>query len=390
MSGRKSKKTAAFKTDTIIKGDCIESLKNLPTQSVDMIFADPPYNMQLQGDLHRPDCSKVDAVDDHWDQFDSLEAYETFTYEWLGAARDALKDNGTLWVIGSYHNIYILGAALQKMGFWVLNDVVWNKSNPMPNFNGTRLTNAHETLIWASKGPKSKYTFNYQTMKEMNGGTQMRSVWNIPLCTGHERLRDENGDKLHSTQKPEELLERIILSSTKPDDIVLDPFFGTGTTGAVAKRLRRQWIGLEREASYIKGAQKRIDAVKPLPAEDLVIDNPRERERVPFKTLLDQGRLKAGAILTDAKGRYRAVVQRDGNLSVSNKTLGNHRGSIHKMGAAVQNAQSCNGWDFWHFQDKDGAQKPIDALRRQVREQSAANALLAGKQPTARATTTLQ
>lgn len=374
MSGSKTSKSAALQTDRIIKGDCIDSLKKIPAKSVDMIFADPPYNMQLQGDLHRPDCSKVDAVDDHWDQFESLEVYEQFTCEWLEAARAALKDDGTIWVIGSYHNIYVLGAAMQKMGFWVLNDVVWNKSNPMPNFNGTRFTNAHETLIWASTGPKGKYSFNYQTMKEINGGTQMRSVWNIPLCTGHERLRDENGDKLHSTQKPEELLERVILSSTKPGDVVLDPFFGTGTTGAVAKRLRRRWIGLEREESYIKGAQKRIDAITPLPAADLVIDNPRERERVPFKALLDQGHLRAGAVLTDSKERYRAVIQADGSLVIAGKTTGNHRGSIHKVGASVQKAQSCNGWDFWHFEDAKGNKQSIDFLRRQVREQAAAKA----------------
>ncbi len=369
MSAPKTKKSAAFKTDTIIKGDCVESLKRLPKGSVDLIFADPPYNLQLQGDLHRPDSSKVDAVDDHWDQFDSMEAYDKFTREWLSAARDALKDDGAIWVIGSYHNVFRLGAILQDLGYWILNDIIWRKSNPMPNFRGKRFTNAHETLIWAAKSEKSKYTFNYDAMKALNEDLQMRSDWFIPLCTGGERLKDKNGDKLHPTQKPEALLQRVILSSSKPGDVVLDPFFGTGTTGAVAKKLGRRWIGLEREDAYIKGAQKRIDAVEAVAEEDMVMESKREQMRIPFGWLLEHGYIQPGEVLTDAKGTLRAKVNVDGNLTLqNNKTTGNHRGSIHKVGAAVQNAPSCNGWTYWHYQD-GGKTKPIDNLRQQLRDQ---------------------
>lgn len=368
MSAPKTKKSAAFKTDTVIKGDCVASLKKIPPKSVDLIFADPPYNLQLQGDLHRPDSSKVDAVDDHWDQFDSMDAYDNFTREWLSACRDALKDDGAIWVIGSYHNVFRLGSILQDLGYWILNDIIWRKSNPMPNFRGKRFTNAHETLIWAAKSEKSKYTFNYDAMKSLNEDLQMRSDWFIPLCTGGERLKDKNGDKLHPTQKPEALLQRVILSSSRPGDVVLDPFFGTGTTGAVAKKLGRHWIGLEREDNYIKAAQKRIEAVEPCAEEDLAIEGKREQMRIPFGWLLEHGYIQPGETLTDAKGHLRAKVHVDGNLVIQNKTVGNHRGSIHKVGAAVQNAPSCNGWTYWHYQD-GGTIKPIDNLRQQLRDQ---------------------
>ena len=243
--------------DTILVGDCIERMNALPAGSVDLIFADPPYNLQLGGDLQRPDGSQVDAVDDDWDKFDNFAAYDKFTQEWLAEARRILKPDGTLWVIGSYHNIFRVGATLQDQGFWILNDIIWRKSNPMPNFKGTRFTNAHETLIWAAKSDKARYTFHYRSMKTLNDELQMRSDWVIPICGGKERLK-LNGTKAHPTQKPEALLYRILLACTNPGDVVLDPFFGTGTTGAVAKRLQRHWIGCERYSTYCKVAEERI------------------------------------------------------------------------------------------------------------------------------------
>lgn len=351
------------KVDCILQGDCVELLKAVPSKSVDMIFADPPYNLQLGGDLHRPNNSKVDACDDDWDKFDSLSSYDNFTREWLAAAREALHDDGTIWVIGSYHNIFRLGYILQDLGYWILNDIIWRKSNPMPNFKGKRFTNAHETMIWAAKSKNSKYRFNYDSMKAMNEDLQMRSDWFIPLCTGGERLKNDAGDKLHPTQKPEALLQRVILSSTKPGDVVLDPFFGTGTTGAVAKRLGRQWIGIEREAEYIRYAAKRIDLVQASEDEMLTLANKREEMRIPFGWLLEHGYLTPGAVLTDAKGRNLAKVHADGNIIV-----GNHRGSIHKIGALVQNAPSCNGWTYWHIK-RGKSVVPIDSMRQELRQQ---------------------
>lgn len=363
MSSQKSKKSTV---NCIMKGDCIDTLKSLPKGSVDLIFADPPYNLQLGGELHRPNNSLVDACDDHWDQFDSLKEYDDFTRGWLSAARDTLKDDGAIWVIGSYHNIFRLGYILQDLGYWILNDIVWRKSNPMPNFRGKRFTNAHETLIWAAKSKDSKYRFNYDAMKSLNEDLQMRSDWFIPLCTGGERLKDSKGEKVHPTQKPEALLSRVILSSTKPGDVVLDPFFGTGTTGAVAKKLGRQWIGIEREDSYIKAAQKRIDAITPCEDEMIALENKREQMRIPFGWLLEHGYLEPGAELIDAKGNLSAKIHADGNVIVTNKHTGTHRGSIHKVGAAVQKAPSCNGWTFWHYRDGKKI-RPIDDLRQQLR-----------------------
>ncbi len=361
------KSTQKVTLDTILEGDCVERLKALPAKSVDMIFADPPYNLQLNGDLTRPNNSKVDAVDDDWDKFDSLKTYDDFTRQWLSAARDALTDDGTIWVIGSYHNIFRLGYILQDLGYWILNDIIWRKSNPMPNFKGRRFTNAHETMIWAAKSKTSKYRFNYDSMKALNEDLQMRSDWFIPLCTGSERLKNKDGEKLHPTQKPEGLLQRVILSSTKPGDVVLDPFFGTGTTGAVAKKLGRSYIGIERDKDYIEGAKKRIAAVTPCTEEMIALDNKREQMRIPFGWLLEHGYLKPGAELTDAKGRLRAKVHADGNVIATSHT-GNHRGSIHKVGAMLQNAPSCNGWTFWHV--KQGRETvPIDSLRQQLRSQ---------------------
>ena len=332
--------SVSLKLDTILQGDCIALMNSLPEKSVDLVFADPPYNLQLGGDLHRPDNSRVDGVDDAWDKFDSFAAYDTFTRDWLAAARRVLKDDGTLWVIGSYHNIFRVGATLQDMGFWILNDVVWRKANPMPNFRGTRFTNAHETLLWCSKGQDARYTFNYEAMKSLNDGTQMRSDWTLPLCTGAERLKDENGQKLHPTQKPESLLYRVLLASTKPGDVVLDPFFGSGTTGAAAKRLGRHFIGLEQDTTYIDAARTRIAAVERVEDMDLLITpSKRSEPRVPFGTVVERGLVQPGALLTDPTGRYTAKVRADGTI-----VSADHRGSIHQVGAAVQGAPACNGW----------------------------------------------
>lgn len=360
----KTAKTAApaLKTNVIYSGDCISVMNSLPEKSVDLVFADPPYNLQLGGELHRPDNSRVDGVDDAWDRFDSFQAYDAFTRDWLTAARRVLKDDGALWVIGSYHNIFRVGALLQELGFWMLNDVVWHKSNPMPNFRGTRFTNAHETLIWCAKGPDAKYTFNYDAMKAMNDGTQMRSDWTLPLCTGAERLKADEGGKLHPTQKPESLLYRVLMASTKPGDVVLDPFFGTGTTGAAAKRLGRQYIGIEQDPAYIAAARKRISAIEEVEDKELLLTPSKKSEpRVPFGTVVERGLLEPGTVLTDATGRVTAKVRADGTLISAD-----HRGSIHQVGAAVQGAPSCNGWTFWHVQH--GTQRvAIDVLRQKVR-----------------------
>ncbi len=349
--------------DTIIKGDCVAALEALPDNSVDVIFADPPYNLQLGGMLHRPDQSLVDAVDDEWDQFASFEAYDAFTRAWLLACRRVLKPNGTIWVIGSYHNIFRVGATLQDLNFWILNDIVWRKTNPMPNFKGRRFQNAHETLIWASPNAKAKgYTFNYDAMKAANDDVQMRSDWLFPICSGHERLKDEDGRKAHPTQKPEALLARVIMSSTKPGDIVLDPFFGSGTTGAVAKRLGRHFVGIEREQSYIDAASARIDAVEPLGKAELTVMTGKKAEpRVAFNVLVESGLIRPGQVLTDARRRYSAIVRADGTVAA-----GGEAGSIHRLGARVQGLDACNGWTFWHFDD-GVTLRPIDELRAKIR-----------------------
>lgn len=349
--------------DTILKGDCVAMLERLPEKSIDVIFADPPYNLQLEGELHRPDQSKVDAVDDDWDQFESFEAYDAFTRAWLLAARRVLKPNGTIWVIGSYHNIFRVGAKMQDLGFWILNDIVWRKTNPMPNFRGRRFQNAHETMIWASKDQKGKgYTFNYEALKAANDDVQMRSDWLFPICTGGERLKDENGDKLHPTQKPEALLARIMMSSTKPGDVVLDPFFGSGTTGAVAKRLGRHFVGIDREDKYIEAAYERIAAVQPMDDANLaMMTGKRAEPRVAFVSLIDTGMIKPGAFLYDAKRRHVAKVRADGTICAGERV-----GSIHKVGAEVQGLDACNGWTYWHY-ERAGGLTSIDELRRIVR-----------------------
>lgn len=349
--------------NSILKGDCVAALEKLPDNSVDIVFADPPYNLQLEGELLRPDQSRVDAVDDHWDQFDSFAAYDAFTRAWLLAVRRVLKPNGTIWVIGSYHNIFRVGATMQDLGFWILNDVVWRKTNPMPNFRGRRFQNAHETMIWASRDQKGKgYTFNYDALKASNDDIQMRSDWLFPICTGSERLKNEHGDKLHPTQKPEALLARVMLASTKPGDVVLDPFFGSGTTGAVAKRLGRNFVGVEREQTYIDAASDRIADVKPMNLADLEgMPSKRAEPRVAFVSLLDSGVMKPGTVLYDSKKRWAARVRADGTLAV-----GGTAGSIHKVGAQVQGLDACNGWTFWHY-ERSGGLTQIDELRRIAR-----------------------
>lgn len=348
--------------DRVLEGDCVETMRSLPAGCADLVFADPPYNMQLKNELRRPDNSKVDAVDDAWDQFSSFAAYDKFTREWLGAVRHVLKDNGTLWVIGSYHNIFRVGVALQDLGFWVLNDVVWRKSNPMPNFKGRRFTNAHETLIWATKNPDQKYTFNYEAMKALNDDLQMRSDWTLPICSGNERLKDEAGEKAHSTQKPESLLHRVIVASTKPGDIIVDPFFGSGTTGAVARRLGRRFIGIEREKKYASLARQRIAAIEPAPADCIEITKSKRSEpRIPFGWVVERGLLPPGTVLQGTQKRHRAKVRADGTLVCADAT-----GSIHQIGAHVQGLDACNGWTFWQYENK-GKLIPIDYLRQQLR-----------------------
>jgi modification methylase len=347
----------------ILLGDCVAEMARMPAGCVDLVFADPPYNLQLQGDLKRPDDSRVDAVDDDWDKFASFSAYDDFTRAWLTACRRVMKPHATLWVIGSYHNIFRVGAILQDLGFWILNDIVWRKSNPMPNFRGRRFTNAHETLIWAARdAEKRDYTFNYEALKAGNDGIQMRSDWFIPLCTGEERLKGRDGKKLHPTQKPEALLARVILAASRPGDVVLDPFCGTGTTGAVARRLQRGFVGIEREADYAAAAQARIAECEPLPEPALsAFMTAREAPRVPFTALIERGLVTPGIKLVDAKRRHRALVRADGAIA-----LGEAVGSIHRIGALAQGLEACNGWTFWHVETAGGLTL-IDALRARVR-----------------------
>jgi modification methylase len=352
--------------NSIMVGDCLSLMQAMPAGCVDMVFADPPYNLQLSGELLRPDNSRVEGVDEEWDRFHDFASYDSFTRDWLAGARHVLKDDGALWVIGSYHNIFRVGAILQDLGFWILNDVIWRKTNPMPNFRGRRFTNAHETLIWAAKSREAKYLFNYEAMKRLNDELQMRSDWTLPLCTGGERLKTSQGDKLHPTQKPESLLYRVILSSTRSGGVILDPFFGTGTTGAVAKKLGRHFIGIEREQSYAAAASQRIAAIdRP---EDLSLvdsDSKRTAPRIPFGALLERGLISAGVSLFDVRKQYVAKVRADGTLVASNH-LGYHRGSIHQVGAALQGAPSCNGWTFWHLKAQGDRYIPLDALRQQL------------------------
>jgi modification methylase len=348
----------ALPLNQIIQQDCIAAMARLPAGSVDMVFADPPYNLQLGGDLFRPEGGLVDAVDDAWDKFETFAAYDEFTRAWLAEARRILKPNGTLWVIGSYHNIFRVGAALQDAGYWILNDIIWRKSNPMPNFRGTRFTNAHETLIWASRSEDSRYTFNYRAMKALNDELQMRSDWLLPICSGGERVKD-GGTKAHPTQKPESLLYRVMLACTNKGDVVLDPFFGTGTTGAVARRLGRHWIGIEREKRYVRVARERIDSTLELDESAMkTMASKRSAPRVPFGSLVEIGMIQPGTVLTDSKRRWQARVRADASIEMDGEA-----GSIHRIGALAQGAPACNGWSFWHFEE-EGALAPLDTLRQ--------------------------
>ncbi|HYM17353.1 MAG TPA: site-specific DNA-methyltransferase [Micropepsaceae bacterium] len=361
MAGKKS--DGRTEIDRIIEGDCVTAMNSLEEACADLVFADPPYNLQLEGELRRPNNSKVDAVDDAWDQFASAADYDRFTRAWLETARRVLKDTGAIWVIGSYHNIFRVGAIMQDLGFWILNDVIWRKVNPMPNFRGRRFTNAHETLIWAVKSREQKsYTFNYEAMKALNEELQMRSDWHLPICAGAERLKDASGVKAHSTQKPEALLHRVLLASTNPGDVVLDPFFGSGTTGAVARRLSRRFIGIERDPDYVRLARRRIEAVERTDPEGLAVTRSKKSEpRIPFGTLVERGLLRPGAVLLGPNRRHRAKVRADGSLVCADAS-----GSIHRIAAHVQGLDACNGWTFWHFESK-GTLVPIDLLRQRVR-----------------------
>ncbi len=351
--------------NTILHGDCFTRLAELPDACVDLVFADPPYNLQLRNALHRPDTSKVAGVDDDWDKFENFAAYDDFTQKWLAEVKRILKPTGTLWVIGSYHNIFRVGATLQDMGFWILNDIVWRKVNPLPNFRGTRFSNAHETLIWAARDEKARnYQFNYQAMKSLNEDKQMRSDWFLPICSGNERLKNDEGKRLHPTQKPESLLYRILLAASQKGDVVLDPFFGTGTTGAVAKKLKRNYIGIEADAGYVAAAQTRIAAIDVAEDDDLEITlSPMQQTRIPFGTLVERGMLKPGTKLFGAARKYQASVRADGSLK-----FGERAGSIHQMGAAAQGASACNGWTFWHTAEGDDL-VPIDNLRQKLRDE---------------------
>jgi len=365
--GRAPRGVSSPPSSRILLGDCVAQMSKLPAGSVDLVFADPPYNLQLEGSLKRPDDSRVEAVTEDWDKFASFAVYDDFTRRWLRACRRVMKPAATIWVIGSYHNIFRVGAIMQDLGFWILNDVIWRKANPMPNFRGRRFTNAHETMIWATREPSAKgYTFNYEILKAGNEDVQVRSDWTLPLCTGEERLKGKNGKKLHPTQKPEALLARVLLASSRPDDLVLDPFCGTGTTGAVARRLGRRFIGCERETAYAKAAEKRVAGTKPLEAPTLApFMTARDAPRVPFSALIERGLVTPGAKLVDAKKRHKALVRADGAVS-----LGEHVGSIHRIGAIAQGLDACNGWSFWHVETPKGL-KSIDDFRAIVRSEMA-------------------
>ncbi len=337
-----------IKKNTILLGDSLKIMKTIPSKSVDLIFADPPYNLQLKDTLYRPDQTTVEAVTQDWDKFNTYKEYDNFTEQWLKESKRILKKGGALWVIGSYHNILRVGTSIQNDGFWILNDIIWHKTNPMPNFRGTRFTNAHETLLWCTTSRETKYTFNYQNLKELNYGKQMRSDWYIPICSGKERLRENNNQRSHPTQKPEALMYRIILSSTNKGDIILDPFLGSGTTAVVAKKLQRNFIGIEQDKEYISLAKKRLKQTKVL--NDEVVKMKKSRKdlpKVPFGELVEQGIIPPGAVLTDKKEKYKATVTVDGSLKINNIS-----GSIHQVGATIQGLSNCNGWDFWHIKNK--------------------------------------
>ena len=349
-----------MEVNKIIHGDSLKVLETFQNESIDLVFADPPYNLQLNKELYRPNSSKVSSVNDNWDKFASFEKYDEFTEKWLFHCKRVLKPNGSLWVIGSYHNIFRVGKIIQDLGFWVLNDIIWRKTNPMPNFRGTRFTNAHETLIWASKSEKSKYTFNYQSLKCLNDDLQMRSNWNLPICSGTERLK-KNGKKIHSTQKPEALLHRILLATTNKNDLVLDPFLGSGTTAAVAKKLGRKYYGIEKEKTYFKAVEQRLKDIKPIEDDFLdTLKNNRSKPRIPFGSLVELGIIKPGTIIFDNKKKINAKIMADGSIKHQQA-----EGSIHKVAATILGAESCNGWTYWHY-NMNGNIVPIDHLRQRL------------------------
>ena len=369
--------------NVIIQGDCVDAMNRLPEKSVDLIFADPPYNLQLGGDLTRPDNSEVDAVKDDWDQFESFDAYDLFTHEWLEACRRVLKDSGAIWVIGSYHNIFRVGAAIQDLGFWILNDVIWRKTNPMPNFRGRRFTNAHETLIWAARDARTRYRFNYKALKRLNDGLQMRSDWLLPICSGPERLKDGDGRKAHATQKPLALLYRVLQAATAPGDLVLDPFFGTGSTGVAAKALGRRFIGIERDPGYVDLAMRRLAEAPETPDPKLLGGDGVEREpRIAFGLLVETGLLPVGTKLWDRQARHSVKVRADG-LVETGRGRNAAFGSIHQMGVKASGGPSCNGWTFWHTRARNGTLTPIDELRRRLRAEMAEEPLTAAEEDAA-------
>lgn len=349
----------------IFHGDSIACMNKLPAKSVQLVFADPPYNLQLKQDLYRPNNTKVAGVDDEWDKFSSTSAYDDFTTAWLTACRRVMADDATIWVIGSYHNIFRVGRIMMDLGFWVLNDVQWYKTNPMPNFRGVRFTNATETLIWAKKSEQQKrYTFNHQVMKQLNGGKQMTSVWHIPLCTGRERIKNAQGQKAHSTQKPEELLRRVILSSSSEGDVVLDPFLGSGTTSAVAKQLNRKSIGIEQEKEYVEISKTRLRGIQPSAFKHLRVVEPAKQTaaKVTMQQLIWGDYLREKQRLYTKSKQHSAVVLADGSIK-----NGVGKGSIHKVGALLKNTESCNGWLFWYC-NQDGKMVPLDEYRKAYRE----------------------
>jgi modification methylase len=378
--GERRRKSSNLPVGRVLHGDCLERLRSLPAASVDLVFADPPYNLQLEGNLLRPNNTVVDGVDDAWDKFHSFAEYDAFSRAWLAECRRILKPDGAIWVIGSYHNIFRLGVTLQDLGYWLQNDVVWRKTNPMPNFRGKRFTNAHETLIWAGRERRSRVTFNYDALKAGNDDLQMRSDWLFPICSGPERLKDDGGRKAHPTQKPEALLQRILIATTNPGDVVLDPFFGTGTTGAVAARLGRRWIGIERERDYVVAAEERIAREESLSTSALETLRPRRAEpRVAFGAIVELGFLRPGAQVSDERGRIWAEVRADGSLAHSGPRGVIRQGSIHRLGAEVQGKSACNGWTYWHYEE-EGRRRPIDQLREQARQRLG---LVAAGRPTA-------
>ncbi len=345
----------------IICGECVEELKKIPSESFDLIFADPPYNLQLKNELTRPDRSKVNAVNDKWDKFKNFKSYDEFTLTWLKECKRVLKKNGSIWVIGSYHNIFRVGSIIQDLGFWILNDVIWDKNNPMPNFRGTRFTNAHETLIWASKSEKSKYTFNYQSLKCLNDDLQMRSTWKLPICSGNERLK-QKGKKVHSTQKPEALLHRILLASSNKNDFILDPFSGSGTTAVVAKKLGRIFLGIEKDKNYFEASIRRVKNTKPIEENYLdTLKNNRSKPRVPFGSLVEMGVIRPGTEIYDKKKKINAKIMVDGSIKYQET-----EGSIHKIAAKILGAESCNGWTYWYYKSGNSL-KSIDELRQRLR-----------------------